>query len=111
MLFAVTLSVRSKFLLYIALQIVSNRSKVVLTTFYRSYTIKTPEHLPLANQEAWKKEIRSKINSAALHTNAILDDIIREKLVGFAGPMTLVHSQWFPSIASLEPIAISRYRF
>ncbi|KAJ5168039.1 uncharacterized protein N7482_003633 [Penicillium canariense] len=59
-----------------------------LITFYRPYITKIPEHLPPAHVEAWQSEIRSQLDSAALQSNSILNDLVRERLLGFAGPMT-----------------------
>ncbi|KAJ6096934.1 hypothetical protein N7486_007680 [Penicillium sp. IBT 16267x] len=59
-----------------------------LITFYLPYITRVPENLPLTNVEAWQSEIRSKLHSAAFQSNLILNDLVRENLLGFAGPMT-----------------------
>ncbi|RHZ62482.1 fungal specific transcription factor domain-containing protein [Aspergillus thermomutatus] len=57
-------------------------------TFYRPCMAKAPEGLPSSQLQAWQAEIRNKIDAAALQTNAILDNLVREKLLDFAEPMT-----------------------
>lgn len=64
----------------------SNRASLI--TFYRPCVAKAPEGLPPSQLQVWQAEIRNKIDAAALETNAILDSLVREKLLGFAGPMT-----------------------
>ncbi|EFY89034.1 hypothetical protein MAC_04965 [Metarhizium acridum CQMa 102] len=61
----------------------------LLITFYNPYMTKVPEDLPLANRQAWRASIRNKIDAVALRANAIIDNIVRDRLVGFAAPMTL----------------------
>lgn len=67
---------------------VSYDDRAALVTFYSPYITRIPEHLPPAHAKAWQSEIRSQLDSAALQTNSILNDLVREKLLAFAGPMT-----------------------
>ncbi|KAG8411859.1 hypothetical protein J3458_015155 [Metarhizium acridum] len=60
----------------------------LLITFYNPYMTKVPEDLPLANRQAWRANIRNKVDAVALRANAIIDNIVRDRLVGFAAPMT-----------------------
>ncbi|KAE8147144.1 C6 transcription factor [Aspergillus avenaceus] len=62
--------------------------QALLITFYRPFINKAPEGLSTSHQYAWKSRIQSNIDSAALQTNSILDNLAREKLLEFAGPMT-----------------------
>lgn len=52
--------------------------------------VKIPKDLPPADSKTWQTDIRNKIDSTALRANAIIDDIVRDKLLGFAAPMTFV---------------------
>lgn len=67
---------------------VSYNDRVSLITFYRPYITRIPEHLPPAHVESWQREIRSQLDSAALQSNSIINELVRERLLGFAGPMT-----------------------
>ncbi|KAB8218256.1 C6 transcription factor [Aspergillus novoparasiticus] len=62
--------------------------QALLITFYRPYITKVPEGLPAAQQQAWRSQIRNKMDAAALQTNSIVDNLAREKLLEFGGPMT-----------------------
>ncbi|KAF4765931.1 hypothetical protein HAV15_010739 [Penicillium sp. str.  len=62
--------------------------QAALVTFYSPYITRIPEHLPPAHVKAWQSEIRSQLDTAALQSNSILNDLVREKLLAFAGPMT-----------------------
>ncbi|QMW42179.1 hypothetical protein G4B11_005503 [Aspergillus flavus] len=62
--------------------------QALLITFYRPYITKVPEGLPVAQQQAWRSQIRNKMDAAALQTNSIVDNLAREKLLEFGGPMT-----------------------
>ncbi|KAJ5458277.1 hypothetical protein N7475_009665 [Penicillium sp. IBT 31633x] len=57
-------------------------------TFYRPFITKLPEGLPVSRQTQWQANVRHKIDMAALQTNAVLDSLVRENLLGFSGPMT-----------------------
>ncbi|KAF1812114.1 hypothetical protein P152DRAFT_466895 [Eremomyces bilateralis CBS 781.70] len=59
-----------------------------IITFYRPFITKTPEGLPVSRQNTWQTHVRSQIVMAAIQTNAVLDSLVREKLLGFSGPMT-----------------------
>ncbi|KAJ5158132.1 uncharacterized protein N7500_007783 [Penicillium coprophilum] len=64
--------------------------QAALITFYRPYITKIPKDLESAHVEAWQSEIGNHLDSAALQSNAILNDLVRERLLVFAAPMTLV---------------------
>ncbi|CAG8296202.1 unnamed protein product [Penicillium nalgiovense] len=59
-----------------------------LITFYRPYITRIPEQLPPTHVEEWQHEIRSQLDLAALQSNSILNDLVRERLLSFACPMT-----------------------
>ncbi|KAJ5423810.1 Transcription factor, partial [Penicillium cf. griseofulvum] len=59
-----------------------------IITFYRPFITKAPEGLPASRQGSWQAHVRNQINTAALQTNAVLDNLAHEKLLGFSGPMT-----------------------
>lgn len=61
---------------------------VVLITLYCPYIANAPSDLPLENKETWQADIRNKMDSAALRSNAVVDNIVREKLLPFSSPMT-----------------------
>ncbi|EHK42217.1 hypothetical protein TRIATDRAFT_229782 [Trichoderma atroviride IMI 206040] len=60
----------------------------VLITLYCPFIANAPSDLPLENKETWQAEIRSKMDSAALRSNAVVDNIVRDKLLPFSSPMT-----------------------
>jgi hypothetical protein len=62
--------------------------RAFLVTFYRPFITKTPEGLPIPRQNSWQSHVRNSIDTAALQTNAVLDSLVREKLLDFSGPMT-----------------------
>lgn len=67
---------------------VSYGDRAALITFYRPYITRIPNHLPPSHVKAWQSEIIKQLDSAALQTNAILNDLVRERILAFAGPMT-----------------------
>ncbi|OPB37651.1 zn2Cys6 transcription factor [Trichoderma guizhouense] len=60
----------------------------ILITFYCPYIAKAPEDLSPAIKNEWQNEMRNKMDSAAVRSNAIVDNIVRDKLLRFACPMT-----------------------
>lgn len=62
--------------------------RAFIITFYRPFITKAPEGLPASRQDTWQTHVRNQINVAALQTNAILDNLANEKLLGFSAPMT-----------------------
>lgn len=60
----------------------------ILITLYCPYIANTPTDMPLENKQAWQVDVRNKMDSAALRSNAIVDNIVRDKLLPFASPMT-----------------------
>ncbi|OQD64276.1 hypothetical protein PENPOL_c008G07375 [Penicillium polonicum] len=59
-----------------------------IVTFYRPLITKAPEGLPTSHQDTWQTHVRNQINTAALQTNAIIDNLAHEKLLAFSAPMT-----------------------
>ncbi|KAJ5782825.1 Transcription factor [Penicillium paradoxum] len=59
-----------------------------IITFYRPFITKAPEGLPDSRQTRWQAHVRHQMDMGALQTNAVLDSLVREKLLGFSGPMT-----------------------
>ncbi|KAJ5120553.1 Transcription factor [Penicillium bovifimosum] len=59
-----------------------------LITFYRPFITKSPEGIPESYRSQWQAHVRNQIEMAALQTNAVLDILVRERLLGFSGPMT-----------------------
>lgn len=80
--------------------------RALLITFYRPFITKAPEGLPAAQQQAWQSQIRNKMDTAALQTNSIVDNLAREKLLEFGGPMTCVPSPLFLLLMKFPLIAI-----
>ncbi|CAI7611418.1 unnamed protein product [Penicillium discolor] len=78
----------TNFYLFFVIWFVSYGDRAALVTFYSPYITRIPEHLPPAHVKAWQSEIRSQLDTAALQSNSILNDLVREKLLAFAGPMT-----------------------
>jgi hypothetical protein len=62
--------------------------RAFLVTFYRPFITKTPEGLPVPRQNPWQIHVRNSIDTAALQANAVLDSLVRERLLDFSGPMT-----------------------
>ncbi|KAE8378348.1 C6 transcription factor [Aspergillus bertholletiae] len=62
--------------------------QALLITFYRPFITKVPEGLPETQQQEWQSQIRNKLDAAALQTNSIIDNLAREKLLSYGGPMT-----------------------
>ncbi|PTB42669.1 hypothetical protein M441DRAFT_137092 [Trichoderma asperellum CBS 433.97] len=60
----------------------------ILITLYCPYIANAPSDMPLENKQTWQVDVRNKMDSAALRSNAIVDNIVRDKLLPFASPMT-----------------------
>ncbi|KAL7941839.1 fungal-specific transcription factor domain-containing protein [Trichoderma barbatum] len=60
----------------------------ILITFYCPYIAKAPDGLSPAIKDEWQADMRNKMDSAAVRSNAIVDNIVRDKLLSFACPMT-----------------------
>lgn len=60
----------------------------MVLTFYRRWETEAPDDLTLTAKDAWLHRIRLRVDAAASRTNEILDMLVQEKLLGFAGPMT-----------------------
>ncbi|KAJ5923335.1 fungal-specific transcription factor domain-containing protein [Penicillium verhagenii] len=62
--------------------------RAMLVTLYRRWETEAPDGLTSALVESWQHRMRLKSDAAASKTNDILDALIQEELLGFAGPMT-----------------------
>jgi hypothetical protein len=60
----------------------------MLITFYRSWGIDSPDDLPSTAKEDWQHQMQLRADAAASQTNEILEALVHEQLLGFAGPMT-----------------------
>ena len=60
----------------------------MVITFYRPWENKAPDGLAPTAKENWQRRMRLSADAAASRTNEILDALVDEKLLGFAGPMT-----------------------
>jgi hypothetical protein len=63
-------------------------SRALLITFYRPFCTEVPHDLLPAEKEDWQRRVRLKADAAASRTNEILEALVQEKLLDFAGPMT-----------------------
>ncbi|EEU37832.1 uncharacterized protein NECHADRAFT_1812, partial [Fusarium vanettenii 77-13-4] len=63
-------------------------NRALLITFYRPCVSMMPKDLQPSAQGPWQNCMRTRLASAAASTNAVLDSIVREELVGLACPMT-----------------------
>lgn len=66
----------------------SDHDRALLITFYRHNATECPDDIPSAQREDWKRMLCLKASTAALRTNDILDLVVRDGLLEFAGPMT-----------------------
>lgn len=57
-------------------------------TFYRSWGTDAPNELLDNEKKDWQHRMRLKADAAASRTNEILDALVQDNLLGFAGPMT-----------------------
>uniref|UniRef100_A0A8H7NHZ0 Xylanolytic transcriptional activator regulatory domain-containing protein n=1 Tax=Bionectria ochroleuca TaxID=29856 RepID=A0A8H7NHZ0_BIOOC len=62
--------------------------QATLITFYRPFLVMTPSDLPPAAEGPWRDSMRNRLEAAAASTNTIVDSIVREGLISYAGPMT-----------------------
>ncbi|KID81463.1 Transcription factor, fungi [Metarhizium guizhouense ARSEF 977] len=62
--------------------------QALLITFYRHNATECPDDIPSTQREDWKRMLCLKASTAALRTNDILDLVVRDGLLEFAGPMT-----------------------
>lgn len=60
----------------------------MLITFYRHWEVEAWEGPISTAKEGWQQRVRLKADAAASRTNEILDTLVQEELLGFAGPMT-----------------------
>ncbi|KAL6691455.1 fungal-specific transcription factor domain-containing protein [Trichoderma pleuroticola] len=60
----------------------------ILITFYCPYIAKAPDDLSPAIKNEWQNDMRNKMDAAAVRSNAIVDNIVRDKLLRYACPMT-----------------------
>ncbi|KAM0713380.1 hypothetical protein Q7P37_010342 [Cladosporium fusiforme] len=57
-------------------------------TFYRPFSKDAMQAFPHDQREAWHEYMRTRADAAAFETNMILEQLARDKLLSFAGPMT-----------------------
>lgn len=57
-------------------------------TFYRHWEMESREGQIPTTKEGWQQRVRLKADAAASRTNELLDTLVQEDLLGFAGPMT-----------------------
>ncbi|KAJ5220564.1 fungal-specific transcription factor domain-containing protein [Penicillium chermesinum] len=62
--------------------------QAMAVTFYRPWGTEAPGDLRSTAKESWQHGMRLRADAAASKTNEILDVLVQEKLLGFAGPMT-----------------------
>jgi hypothetical protein len=65
---------------------ISRRAMVL--TFYRRWETEAPDGLTPTAKDDWQHRIRLRTDASASRTNEILDMLVQDKLLGFAGPMT-----------------------
>jgi hypothetical protein len=66
----------------------SDLDRALCITFYRPFMIEVPQDMPLEARGEWRSQMQTKSEAAAFQTNVILEKIVREKLLSFAGPWT-----------------------
>jgi hypothetical protein len=57
-------------------------------TSYRPWGLEAPAGLIPTAKESWQHRMQLRADAAASRTNEILDALVKEKLLRFAGPMT-----------------------
>ncbi|KAB8218902.1 fungal-specific transcription factor domain-containing protein [Aspergillus novoparasiticus] len=62
--------------------------QAMVITFYRRWETEAPDGLTPPAKDDWQHRIRLRAHAAASRTNEILDMLVQENLLGFAGPMT-----------------------
>ncbi|GAB1195624.1 hypothetical protein APSETT444_004886 [Aspergillus pseudonomiae] len=62
--------------------------RAMVITFYRRWETEVPDGLTSLAKDDWQHRMRLRANAAASRTNEILDMLVQENLLGFAGPMT-----------------------
>ncbi|KAJ5578146.1 fungal-specific transcription factor domain-containing protein [Penicillium hispanicum] len=62
--------------------------QALLITFYRPFGIDAPFDLQPTERDDWQHRMRSRADAAASRTNEIVETLVQEKLLEFAGPMT-----------------------
>jgi len=60
----------------------------MMVTFYRPWGTDAPKELDVTAQKEWQHRMRLRADAAASRTNEILDALVQDNLLGFAGPMT-----------------------
>jgi len=66
----------------------SDLARALCITFYRPFMIEVPQDMPVEARGEWRSQMQTKSEAAAFQTNVILEKIVREKLLSFAGPWT-----------------------
>lgn len=59
-----------------------------MVTFYRPWGADSPNELHATAKIDWQHRMRLRSEAAASRTNEILDALVQDNLLGFAGPMT-----------------------
>ncbi|KAJ5241152.1 C6 transcription factor [Penicillium citrinum] len=62
--------------------------QAMMVTFYRPWGTDAPKELDVTAQKEWQHRMRLRADAAASRTNEILDALVQDNLLGFAGPMT-----------------------
>lgn len=62
--------------------------RAMLITFYRYWNSETSAGLTPAAEQDWPQRMQFMADAAASRTNEILEILVKEKLLGFSGPMT-----------------------
>ncbi|KAJ5378981.1 C6 transcription factor, partial [Penicillium cosmopolitanum] len=62
--------------------------QAMLVTFYRPWGTDAPNELHDSAKKDWQHRMRLRADAAASRTNEILDALVQDDLLGFAGPMT-----------------------
>ncbi|KAJ6120369.1 fungal-specific transcription factor domain-containing protein [Penicillium sp. IBT 18751x] len=68
--------------------LLSDNTRALLITFYRPLGNEVPHDLRPAEKEDWQHRMRMKADAAASRANEILETLVQEGLLYFAGPMT-----------------------
>jgi hypothetical protein len=62
--------------------------RAMLITFYRPWGMELPSDISSPADKEWQHRMRLRADAAASRTNEILDALVQDNLLGFAGPMT-----------------------
>lgn len=62
----------------------------MLITFYRPWGTEFPDDIHPDEKQDWQHQMRLRADAAASRTNEIVDALVQDNLLGFAGSMTSV---------------------